>query len=106
MDKRWLSLLAKRLELVAEVGEVKSQYGLRRFTSGLESAMLASPDVKRRLRFGVPPDLRSRGRSASRVMRELIPAKRQRLQNPAAESAAGGHRRRRWARWAVCLRRC
>ncbi len=28
VDKALLSLLAKRLELVAEVGEVKSQYGL------------------------------------------------------------------------------
>ena len=28
VDKALLELLAKRLELVAEVGEVKSQYGL------------------------------------------------------------------------------
>jgi chorismate mutase-like protein len=88
VDKALLSLLAKRLELVAEVGEVKSQYGLPIYVPERESAMLAS----RRKEAGS-----DRGCSASRDAGILFQRKRQRLQNPAAESAAGGHRRRRWA---------
>lgn len=42
VDKALLELLAKRLELVAEVGEVKSQYGLPIYVPERESAMLAS----------------------------------------------------------------
>ena len=126
VDKALLSLLAKRLELVAEVGEVKSQYGLPIYVPERESAMLASRR-KEAAALGVPPDLiedvlrrvmresyssendkgfktlprrttgSDRGRSASRDAGILFQRKRQRLQNPAAESAAGGHRRRRWA---------
>ena len=42
VDKALLELLAKRLELVAEVGEVKSQYGLPIYVPERESAMLAA----------------------------------------------------------------
>jgi chorismate mutase/prephenate dehydrogenase len=41
VDKALLELLA-RLELVAEVGEVKSQYGLPIYVPEREAAMLAS----------------------------------------------------------------
>ncbi len=95
VDKALLSLLAKRLELVAEVGEVKSQYGLPIYVPERESAMLASRREEAAA-LGVPPDLIED--VLRRVMREsYCQRKRQRLQNPAAESAAGGHRRRRWA---------
>ncbi|PSD02359.1 bifunctional chorismate mutase/prephenate dehydrogenase, partial [Klebsiella pneumoniae] len=56
VDKALLSLLAKRLELVAEVGEVKSQYGLPIYVPERESAMLASRR-KEAAALGVPPDL-------------------------------------------------
>lgn len=49
VDKALLSLLAKRLELVAEVGEVKSQYGLPIYVPSA-SRRCSPPDVKRRLR--------------------------------------------------------
>ncbi|WP_227541513.1 chorismate mutase [Klebsiella pneumoniae] len=52
VDKALLSLLAKRLELVAEVGEVKSQ-GLPIYVPERESAMLASRREEAAL--GVPP---------------------------------------------------
>lgn len=94
VDKALLSLLAKRLELVAEVGEVKSQYGLPIYVPERESAMLASRREGGCARRTTGSD---RGRSASRDAGILFQRKRQRLQNPAAESAAGGHRRRRWA---------
>ena len=42
VDKALLDLLAKRLELVAEVGEVKSKYGLPIYVPEREAAMLAS----------------------------------------------------------------
>ena len=42
VDKSLLSLLAKRLQLVAEVGEVKSQHGLPVYAPDREAAMLAS----------------------------------------------------------------
>lgn len=56
VDKALLSLLAKRLELVAEVGEVKSQYGLPIYVPERESAMLASRREEAAA-LGVPPDL-------------------------------------------------
>ena len=87
VDKALLSLLAKRLELVAEVGEVKSQYGLPIYVPEREAAMLAS----RR------EEAAALGCSAPRDAGILFQRKRQRLQNPAPESAAGGHRRRRRA---------
>jgi chorismate mutase/prephenate dehydrogenase len=55
VDKALLGLLAKRLELVAEVGEVKSQYGLPIYVPEREAAMLASRREEAAL--GVPPDL-------------------------------------------------
>lgn len=42
VDKALLDLLAKRLELVAEVGEVKSRYGLPIYVPEREATMLAS----------------------------------------------------------------
>ena len=56
VDKALLSLLAKRLELVAEVGEVKSQYGLPIYVPEREAAMLASRREEAAA-LGVPPDL-------------------------------------------------
>ena len=56
VDKALLSLLAKRLELVAEVGEVKSKYGLPIYVPEREAAMLASRREEAAA-LGVPPDL-------------------------------------------------
>ena len=56
VDKALLALLAKRLELVAEVGEVKSHYGLPVYVPEREAAMLASRR-KEAESLGVPPDL-------------------------------------------------
>lgn len=56
VDKALLDLLAKRLSLVAAVGEVKSRAGLPIYAPDREAAMLAS---RRReaAAMGVPPDL-------------------------------------------------
>ena len=56
VDKGLLELLAKRLELVAEVGEVKSRYGLPIYVPEREASMLASRR-KEAEALGVPPDL-------------------------------------------------
>ena len=56
VDKALLNLLAKRLELVAEVGEVKSRYGLPIYVPEREASMLASRR-KEAENLGVPPDL-------------------------------------------------
>lgn len=56
VDKSLLSLLAKRLQLVAEVGEVKSQHGLPVYAPDREAAMLASRREEAES-LGVPPDL-------------------------------------------------
>ncbi len=56
VDKALLALLARRLELVAEVGEVKSRYGLPIYVPERESAMLASRRAEAES-LGVPPDL-------------------------------------------------
>lgn len=56
VDKALLDLLAKRLELVAEVGEVKSRYGLPIYVPEREASMLASRR-KEAQALGVPPDL-------------------------------------------------
>ncbi|MCU5773109.1 bifunctional chorismate mutase/prephenate dehydrogenase [Erwiniaceae bacterium BAC15a-03b] len=56
VDKALLDLLAKRLELVAEVGEVKSRYGLPIYVPEREASMLASRR-KEAEALGVPPDL-------------------------------------------------
>ncbi|WP_249357117.1 chorismate mutase, partial [Citrobacter sp. wls827] len=42
VDKALLDLLARRLELVAEVGEVKSRFGLPIYVPEREASMLAS----------------------------------------------------------------
>lgn len=42
VDKTLLSLLAKRMQLVAEVGEVKNRHGLPIYAPDREAAMLAS----------------------------------------------------------------
>ncbi|KQN64792.1 bifunctional chorismate mutase/prephenate dehydrogenase [Erwinia sp. E602] len=55
-DKALLDLLAKRLALVAEVGEVKSRYGLPIYVPEREASMLASRR-KEAEQLGVPPDL-------------------------------------------------
>lgn len=56
VDKALLDLLAKRLHLVAEVGEVKSRYGLPIYVPDREAAMLASRRQEAEA-LGVPPDL-------------------------------------------------
>ncbi|MFS2225349.1 bifunctional chorismate mutase/prephenate dehydrogenase [Pantoea sp. B65] len=56
VDKTLLDLLARRLELVAEVGEVKSRYGLPIYVPEREATMLASRR-KEAEALGVPPDL-------------------------------------------------
>ena len=56
VDKALLELLAKRLQLVAEVGEVKSHHGLPVYVPEREAAMLASRRQEAE-NLGVPPDL-------------------------------------------------
>lgn len=55
-DKALLALLAKRLQLVAEVGEVKSRYGLPVYVPEREASMLASRRQEAE-KLGVPADL-------------------------------------------------
>ncbi|MGV8926112.1 MAG: bifunctional chorismate mutase/prephenate dehydrogenase [Ewingella sp.] len=56
VDKALLDLLSRRLNLVAEVGEVKSHYGLPIYVPEREAAMLASRREEAQ-QIGVPPDL-------------------------------------------------
>lgn len=56
VDKELLRLLAKRLDLVAEVGEVKSQHGLPIYAPEREASMLASRRSEAQA-LGVAPDL-------------------------------------------------
>lgn len=56
VDKALLDLLARRLALVAEVGEVKSRHGLPIYVPEREATMLASRR-KEAENLGVPPDL-------------------------------------------------
>lgn len=55
-DKAILNLLAQRLALVAEVGEVKSHYGLPVYVPEREASMLASRREEA-AKLGVPADL-------------------------------------------------
>ncbi|QAV23959.1 bifunctional chorismate mutase/prephenate dehydrogenase [Proteus hauseri] len=56
VDKSLLSLLAKRMQLVAQVGEVKNRHGLPIYAPDREAAMLASrrEDAQK---IGISPDL-------------------------------------------------
>ncbi len=56
LDKQLISLLSRRLALVAEVGDVKSQQGLSIYAPEREAAMLASRKEEAK-RQGVPPEL-------------------------------------------------
>jgi chorismate mutase/prephenate dehydrogenase len=56
VDKALLDLLARRMSLVAEVGEVKSKYGLPIYVPEREASMLASRR-KEAQALGVSPDL-------------------------------------------------
>ena len=56
VDKALLDLLARRMALVAEVGEVKSKYGLPIYVPEREASMLASRR-KEAQALGVSPDL-------------------------------------------------
>ncbi|MBG3014580.1 bifunctional chorismate mutase/prephenate dehydrogenase [Proteus faecis] len=56
VDKSLLSLLAKRMQLVAEVGEVKNRYGLPIYAPDREAAMLASRRNDAQM-MGISPDL-------------------------------------------------
>ena len=56
VDQQILDLLARRLELVAEVGEVKGRYGLPIYDPERERAMIAGKRAVAEQR-GLPPDL-------------------------------------------------
>ncbi|OLQ85575.1 bifunctional chorismate mutase/prephenate dehydrogenase [Vibrio panuliri] len=56
VDKQILSLLAQRLSLVEQVGEVKSEHGLPIYAPDREAAMLASRRAEAE-KIGVPPQL-------------------------------------------------
>ncbi len=56
VDKQMVELLARRLALVAEVGEVKSKHGLPIYAPDREAAMLASRREEAASK-GIPPDL-------------------------------------------------
>ncbi|MEZ8029793.1 bifunctional chorismate mutase/prephenate dehydrogenase [Enterovibrio norvegicus] len=56
VDKQMVELLARRLSLVAEVGEVKSKHGLPIYAPDREAAMLASRREEASSK-GIPPDL-------------------------------------------------
>ncbi|CDL81498.1 bifunctional chorismate mutase/prephenate dehydrogenase [Xenorhabdus cabanillasii] len=56
VDKALLSLLAKRMALVAEVGEIKSQFGLPIYAPEREACMLASRRQEAET-LGISPDL-------------------------------------------------
>ncbi|WP_395754886.1 bifunctional chorismate mutase/prephenate dehydrogenase [Edwardsiella ictaluri] len=56
VDKALLGLLARRLQLVAQVGEVKSRYGLPVYVPEREAAMLTSRRADAQ-QLGVSPDL-------------------------------------------------
>ncbi len=103
VDKALLSLLAKRLELVAEVGEVKSQYGLPIYVPERESAMLASRR-KEAAALGVPPDLIED--VLRRVMRESYSSENDKGFKPCSRICGRWSSSAAVGRWAVCLRRC
>ncbi|WP_194437611.1 bifunctional chorismate mutase/prephenate dehydrogenase [Vibrio fluminensis] len=56
VDKQILNLLAQRLALVEQVGEVKSEHGLPIYAPDREAAMLASRRAEAE-KMGVPPQL-------------------------------------------------
>lgn len=56
VDKALLGLIAKRLKFVAEVGEIKSQYGLPIYVPERETSMLVSRRKEAKA-LGVSPDL-------------------------------------------------
>ncbi|WP_256839736.1 bifunctional chorismate mutase/prephenate dehydrogenase [Ornithinimicrobium faecis] len=56
VDKQVMDLLARRLELVAEVGELKGQHGLPIYAPDRERAMIAARRAEAERR-GLPPDL-------------------------------------------------
>ncbi len=103
VDKALLNLLAKRLELVAKVGEVKSRFGLPIYVPEREASMLASRRAEAEA-IGVPPDLIED--VLRRVMRESY----------SSENDKGSKRfvllcvrSSLWAaadRWGVCLKKC
>ena len=103
VDKALLNLLAKRLELVAEVGEVKSRFGLPIYVPERGASMLASRRAEAEA-LGVPPDLIED--VLRRVMRESTPVKTTKDLKRFVRHCV------RWlssvvaVRWDVCSRRC
>ena len=101
VDKALLNLLAKRLELVAEVGEVKSRFGLPIYVPEREASMLASRRAEAEA-LGVPPDLIED--VLRRVMRESVKTTKD-LKHFVRHCV-------RWlssavaVRWDACSRRC
>ncbi|STL78062.1 bifunctional chorismate mutase T and prephenate dehydrogenase [Escherichia coli] len=92
VDKALLNLLAKRLELVAEVGEVKSRFGLPIYVPEREASMLASRRAEAEA-LGVPPDLIED--VLRRVMRESYSSENDKgFKTLLSVTASGGYRRR------------
>lgn len=56
VDKQMMELLARRLELVSEVGELKGQHGLPIYAPEREQSMIAARRAEAERR-GLPPDL-------------------------------------------------
>ena len=91
VDKALLNLLAKRLELVAEVGEVKSRFGLPIYVPEREASMLASRRAEAEA-LGVPPDLIED--VLRRVMRESYSSENDKgFKTLCPCTAPGGYRR-------------
>jgi chorismate mutase/prephenate dehydrogenase len=103
VDKALLDLLARRMSLVAEVGEVKSQYGLPIYVPEREASMLASRR-KEAQALGVSPDLIED--VLRRVMRESYSSENDKGFKTLCPSLrpvviVGGA-----GRWGVCLKKC
>lgn len=99
VDKALLDLLAKRLHLVAEVGEVKSRHGLPVYVPEREAAMLASRRQEAE-NLGVPPDLIED--VLRRVMRESYVSENDKGFKPCARSCGRSSSSAATARWAGC----
>lgn len=103
VDKALLELLAKRPELVAQVGEVKSHYGLPIYVPERESAMLASRREEAAA-LGVPPDLIED--VLRRVMRESYSSENDKGFKRFIRTCVRSLLSVAAGKWGVCLRKC
>ncbi|WP_265095472.1 chorismate mutase [Enterobacter hormaechei] len=103
VDKALLDLLARRMALVAEVGEVKSKYGLPIYVPEREASMLASRR-KEAQALGVSPDLIED--VLRRVMRESYSSENDKGFKPSVRRCALWLSSVVAGRWGVCLRKC